>query len=281
MAGNEALDINPPIGESVLSVNGSNWLWAVCALFGLAFLIVFGWSFKAKAGEKVFHYIYTIALLVSTIAYFAMASDLGYSVVDQANEIAKGASRQIFFAKYINWVVSFPALLLAIGLASGVSWAVIIFNIFLAWTWIVSFLVAAYTTTNYKWGFFVAGVVTWNLIGCNLFQAGRTAARRVGIARDYTIMAGWLNSMFLVYTVAFGISDGGNNIGVTPSFIFFGILDILTFIGIAFTNLGLATNWDFNKMNLAFTQYGRVPQGAFLPDKGPAPAPVAAGAQVV
>ena len=41
----------------------------------------------------------------------------------------------MYFAKYINWVVSFPIVLLALGLMSGVSWATILFNIFLSWIW--------------------------------------------------------------------------------------------------------------------------------------------------
>jgi bacteriorhodopsin len=37
---NQVLDINPPAGEQHLSENGSDWLWAVCSLFGLAFVSV-------------------------------------------------------------------------------------------------------------------------------------------------------------------------------------------------------------------------------------------------
>lgn len=58
--------------------------------------------------------------------------------------------------------------------------------------------------------------------------------------------------------IAFGISDGGNRIGVTPSFIYFGILDLLMVPALAFAFLFLARQWDYGRMNIAFTQYGRV-----------------------
>lgn len=35
---NQALNINPPAGQQHLSVGGSDWLWAVTAVFALAFV---------------------------------------------------------------------------------------------------------------------------------------------------------------------------------------------------------------------------------------------------
>jgi bacteriorhodopsin len=76
-------------------------------------------------------------LFVGAITYFAMASDLGWSVIATANHRGRADSYQIFFAKYIYWVVAWPAILIALGLISGVSWATIFFNVFLAWSWYV------------------------------------------------------------------------------------------------------------------------------------------------
>ena len=96
-------------------------------------------TWTARAGEKIFHYLFAISLLAGTIAYFAMASDLGWSLIEQANNVSTmGATRQIFFAKYAFWVVAFPAIIIALGLLSGVSWATIVYNVFLSWAWQVS-----------------------------------------------------------------------------------------------------------------------------------------------
>lgn len=48
------------------------------------------------------------------MTYFAEASDLGWDAVEQ---VGNGLSRQIFYAKYINWAVVFT---LALGLLSDV-----------------------------------------------------------------------------------------------------------------------------------------------------------------
>lgn len=74
----------------------------------------------ARSREKIFHYLFAVTLLVGSIAYYAMASDLAWDVISQVNETQNG-TRQIFFAKYVYWVVSFPVVTIALGLVSGIS----------------------------------------------------------------------------------------------------------------------------------------------------------------
>ncbi|KAI0798807.1 heat shock protein 30 [Xylaria sp. FL0064] len=265
--GNGALNANPPSGSEELSVNGSDWLWAVTAIYFVSFLAFFGLTFVARSGEKIFHYIFTIALLVGSIAYFAQASDLGYVLVSQVNSSPRLAlSRQIFWPKYVNWVVSFPAVISAIGLLSGVPWATILYNIFLSWTWVISYLISAFTTSNYKWGFYAFGTIAWLLLAFNTFSAG-SSAKRVGVGRDHTLLSSWVNLLWLLYPIAFGLTDGGNRIGVTPGFIFFGILDVLLVPVLAFAFIFLARRWDYGQLNLAFTRYGRVHNAGQFPEK--------------
>jgi len=88
--------------------------------------------------------------------------------------------------------------------------------------------------------------------------ASRSSADRVEIGRDHTMLAGYVNLFWFLYPIAFAVSDGGNVIGVTQSLIFFGILDLLLVCGTAFAFLFFARKWDYGRMNLHFTQYGRV-----------------------
>ncbi|KAI0436421.1 heat shock protein 30 [Xylaria telfairii] len=265
--GNAALDINPPAGSEALSVNGSDWLWAVTAIYVVSFIAFFGLTFVARSGEKIFHYLFTIALLVGSIAYFAEASDLGYALVREVNSRPTLAlTRQIFWPKYVNWVVSFPAVITALGLLSGVPWATILYNIFLSWTWVISYLISAFTTSNYKWGFYAFGTVSWLLLAFNTFSAG-ASAKRVGVSGDHTLLSGWVNLLWLLYPIAFGLTDGGNRIGVTPGFIFFGVLDVLLIPVLSFAFIFLARRWDYGQLNLAFTRYGRVQNAGQFPEK--------------
>ncbi|KAI1418157.1 family A G protein-coupled receptor-like protein [Hypoxylon sp. FL1857] len=265
---NDALNINPPSGNEELSVNGSDWLWAVTAIYIVSFIAFYATTFIARSGEKIFHYLFTIALLVGSISYFAIASDLAYVVIPVVNsKPVDNWNRQIFWAEYVNWVVSFPVVTIALGLLSGVSWATIIYNVALSWTWVISYLVGAFTTSNYKWGFYAFGTIAWALLAFSTLSGGTTAAKRVGVARDHTILAGWVNLLWLLYPIAWGLSDGGNKIGVTPAYIFWGILDVLLIPVVSFTFIILARRWDYGKLNLAFTRYGRVHQAGEFPEK--------------
>lgn len=129
-------------------------------------------------------------------------------------------------------------------------------------TRILSYLFAAYTNTNYKWGFFALGTFAWLLLAfTTLIESRRSLTHRddFGPARGHhSALSGWVNFLWLNYIIAFAISDGGNIIGVTGSLIYFGILDLLLVPVLAAAFYFLARKWDFGRMNLAFTQYGRV-----------------------
>lgn len=269
---NDALvDNGPMLGDQTLTEGSSSWLWAVMAIFAVTFLAVAALSFRPRFNEKIFHYLFAIALLVGSISYFAQASGLAYSVIAQANQVGQGFTRQVYWARYVHWVVSFPAVTIALGLIAGVSWATIVYNVFLTWIWIISYLVGAYTSTNYKWGFFVFGTMAWLLLAAITLLEGRRAASRLGVGRDHILLAGWTNLLWFMYVLGWGLTDGGNRIGVVGASIWFGILDLLLVPGLAIGIVFLSRRWDYNALNLHFTQYGRVRRGADLPEKAAAP----------
>jgi len=271
---NDALKINHPVGEHHLSTAGSDWLWTVCAIYCIGLLAVLGTTYIARAGERIFHYLFTIAFFVGSIAYFAVASDLGNVAIQQTEGDDK--TRQIFYAKYINWFLTWPTLLVAVGLISGVSWTTIIYNIFLSWTWVISYLIGSLITTTYKWGFFTFGTVAYFLLATSLLWTGSITSKRLGVQRHYLGLTSYLSFIFMLYPIAWGLDDGGNEISVTSGWIFVGILDVLTVPVVAGAVLFLSRSWDYRALNIYFTQYGRVAvQGGEFPEKSvPAGGPV-------
>lgn len=269
---NKVFDSQPPPEDAqALSVNGSSWLWAVTAIFLFSFLILLALTLRPRYGERVFHYIFSTTILVGAIAYYTMAADKAWLVIPQANNIDNG-DRQMFWAKFVYWVVSFPACVLSLGLVSGVTWASITYGVLFSWVWVIAYLGSAATPTNYKWGYYTIGTVAWLILVLGSFTIGRTSAARLGVSGHYMLLAGWVNLIWLLYPIAFGISDGGNVIGITQSFIFYGILDILLIPVLAFATIGLSYQWDYAKMGLHFTRSGRGFEGPY-DEKAAAPAP--------
>jgi bacteriorhodopsin len=255
---NGALDTNPPIGTHHLTLAGSDWLWAVCALYAFAMLFVVAHAYIARNDERIFHYLFTISLFTGAIAYYTVASDLGNVTVQVADTLSSSGTRQIFYAKYINWFVGWTPLVIAIGIVSGVSWATIVYNVALTWVWTATWLAGVFVSTNYKWGYFALGLFASFLLSYSLLHHGLKSSRPIGIKNQYCMIAGYLVFLWLLYPIAYGLSDGGNKISVTSGFIFFGVLDVLTVPVLAAAFLFLPNRWDYGRMDLRFTQYGRV-----------------------
>ncbi|KAK7755730.1 hypothetical protein SLS62_002343 [Diatrype stigma] len=256
---NEALSLNPASGVAeTLSLNGSNWLWAVTGIYLLSFIVLLTFCFTTPESDRVFHYLFTVALLVGAVTYYAEASDLGWSAIGQQPaplDPDQVSGRQLFYAKYINWAISFPSVALALGLLSGVSWTTIFTNISISWLWVLTYLAAAYVDSSYKWGFFAFGTLAWLILAMSTLNESREAAALLGIGRHYIVLAGWANLLWLLYPAAFGLSDGSRMLGVTGGFIFFGILDVLLVPVLSFAFLVLGRKWDYERLNLAFSDH--------------------------
>ncbi|KAH8886278.1 family A G protein-coupled receptor-like protein [Thozetella sp. PMI_491] len=229
-----------------LSDAGSDWLWAVTAIYLVSFIGLLVLCFTSRESDRVFHYLFTIDLLVGAASYFAQASSTGWTA---------SADHVVFFARYLNWAVSFPSVALALGLLSGVSWTTIITNISIALLWVCTYLAAAYTNTVYKWGFFAFGTLSWAILAMSTLNESREAAAPRGIGRDYLRLAVWANIIWLLYPIAFALSDGAHRISVTGSSIFFGILDILLLPLFSLGFMFVARSWDYSALRLAFSEY--------------------------
>ena len=60
----------------------------------------------------IFHYITAAICFVACIAYFTMASNLGYAAIlvefERSDPVVAGLYREIFYVRYIDWVITTP-----------------------------------------------------------------------------------------------------------------------------------------------------------------------------
>lgn len=75
----------------------------------LAFI---GMSFTVPRRNRLFHYITAAITFTAAIAYFTMASNLGYAPIAvefrRSSGLVSGATREIFYVRYIDWFVTTP-----------------------------------------------------------------------------------------------------------------------------------------------------------------------------
>ena len=126
-------------------------------------------------------------------------------------------------------MITTPALLLTLVLASGLSLSDIITLAFFDLVMIITGLVGALVESTYKWGFYTFGCVSLVYIWWVLFAPARQSAGVIGPAykKTFTISAAFLSFIWLLYPIAWGLADGGNVISPDSEMVFYGILDVI------------------------------------------------------
>jgi len=236
---NEALTVNPNIfryplrADIGIDTHGSNWYWAVTAVMAFSTIVFIAMSMRLHRRDRVFHYITAAITLVAAIAYFTMASNLGYAAIQvefaRSDRQVSGATREIFYVRYIDWVVTTPLLLLDLLLTAGLPWPTILYTLFLDEVMIITGLVGALVPSSYKWGYFVFAMLSLFGVAWNVMLVGRAHARVLGmhVSKTFVMCGVWTMALWFIYPIAWGLSEGGNVIGSDAEAVFYGVLDIL------------------------------------------------------
>ncbi|RPA96801.1 family A G protein-coupled receptor-like protein [Choiromyces venosus 120613-1] len=259
---NNVLNVDPKIANNNITTHGSDWLWAVMALQGILLLGMIIWTFVTSARRRAFHCFSTAILLVATIYYYAMASNLGGHAVpvEFRRRGIPGRTRQVFWVRWIGYFINFSLIFFSLLLLSGVGWANILFTIGLTMLWATMLLVGGLVSSSYKWGFYVFALLIYFFIIWQVLGVARKHASRVdlGAHKIFTSLAAWTLFLMLLYPIAWGLSEGGNVLKSDSEAVFYGVLDIFS-QGIFSLALIVATrNLDFDRMGLSFTEYGRI-----------------------
>ena len=242
--GNQALSVNPTgtLTTFNLTTNGSNWLWSVFSLMGLSTLVIGFLSTRAHSRERTL-YLFNICILTTTsIAYFCMASNLGFAPVE-VSQRGPGA-RQFWYVRYIDWIITSPLIISQILLTAGLPINTILSTMFVDVVMIVCGLIGGLVSTEYKWAFFVFACISMCLIYSIAYSGMKSSESTAGKEnrRIYMILIVWIVVFWTPYPIAWALCEGSNVISVTGEMIFYGILDIFTKPGFAFLILILHRN---------------------------------------
>ncbi|KAF2435639.1 family A G protein-coupled receptor-like protein [Tothia fuscella] len=235
---NDALNVN---GNTVngrtsdinITTHGSDWYWAVCALMIVATMVFIGLGFRKPRTHRIFHYITASITMVAAIAYFSMASNLGFTPIQvqyrRSDPKVSGVFREIFYVRYIDWVITTPLLLLDLLLTAGMPWPSILFVILVDEVMIVTGLAGALVVSSYKWGYFAFGCAALAYIVYQLGWESRKHANHLGtdIGRVFLMCGSLTTFLWILYPIAWGICEGGNLIAPDSEAAFYGVLDVL------------------------------------------------------
>ncbi|KAI9675051.1 MAG: ion channel activity [Caeruleum heppii] len=235
---NNAINTNPHINSGgaadiAITTHGSNVYWAVCAIMTVATLAFIGLGYTKPRTHRVFHYITAAITMVAAIAYFTMGANLGWTPIEveykRSNPRVSGLYREIFYVRYIDWIITTPLLLMDLLLTAGLPWPTILFTILVNEVMIVTGLVGALVRSEYKWGFFTFGCVALLYVIWVLGWVARKHASRIGkdVASVYLRCGVLTMFLWFLYPIAWGLSEGGNVIAPDSEAAFYSVLDVL------------------------------------------------------
>lgn len=101
-------DVNGGVAADIaITVRGSDWYWAVCAVMFVATIAFLGLALRKPRTDRVFHYITASVTMVAAVAYFSMGSHLGWTPIDvefqRSDSKVSGMNREIYYVRYIDW----------------------------------------------------------------------------------------------------------------------------------------------------------------------------------
>ncbi|CCD22732.1 Mrh1p NDAI_0A05770 [Naumovozyma dairenensis CBS 421] len=236
--GNEAVKINKPIGVDFhITDKGSDWLWSAFCIFLFFFIIMVLLMFRKPINERLFYYTALAPTGFMMIAYFTMASNLGwtpvkakYDHVQTSTQAEHPGMRQVFYARYVGWFLAFPWPIIQASIFGKTPLWHIAFNVCFTEFYVVCFLIAALVHSTYKWGYYSFGIAAGIVTSISIMTTTRNLVKNKGnseLMNVFKIFYGIIMFLWLVYPVAFGISEGGNVLQPDSEHIFYGILDVL------------------------------------------------------
>ena len=170
------------------------------------------------------------------MSYYAMATATGVTQVPvnlpgkhHHGDISVPAFRSIYYARYIDWTVTTPLLLLELLLATNMPSTEILFAIMLDLFMVIGGLIGSVTATSYKWGWFTGATVAMLFIFYLLMGPARQMAFRIGedVGKPYTTSTLILLVLWTIYPIVWGVADGAYRITPDTEMIAYGVLDIL------------------------------------------------------
>jgi len=232
----------PPLipGPRVEEVHhsGQTALWVFFAVMAVSSVIGALMSWNVPMKKRVFHTITTLVFITSSISYFAMA--LGHAVTwkrDTYHEdgdpgfSARVTFRQIFWARYVDWAITTPLLLLNLSLLAGLAGGHIVMLLAASLIMILSGLFSTMSNTEAQhWGWYAIAIVAYLLVIWHLAVNGRASVvknRQPSFQKLTSGLSVYFLLLWAIYIVIWAIGRGTALIPVDGEVIAYGVLDVL------------------------------------------------------
>jgi bacteriorhodopsin len=177
----------------------------------VAMIAFVGMAWKVPVAKRIYHVITTLIVTFAAISYFAMASGDGIAIhhtviTHQHSHVpntTEDVYRQVYWARYVDWSLTTPLLLLDLALIAGLNGASILTIIVADLIMVLTGLFAAFGSeeTPQKWGWYAIGCIAYLVIVWQLAVAGRAGAAAKGgkVGGFFASIAGFTLILWTAY----------------------------------------------------------------------------------
>lgn len=215
----------PPVYHKVGDA-GSKTLWVVFVIMLLSTITFALLSLRVPVQKRLFHILTMFITLFASISYFAMATGDGNSFVKHSDD----SYRQVFWARYVDWVVTTPLLLLDLAFLAGLDGASIIVAVVFDILMVLLGLFAGFArNSTLKWGHYAFSCIAYLTIVFLFAFPGRRAAstQKSSNSNLFAGLGGFTLLLWTLYPIVWGIGDGARLWSVDSEIISYAILDVL------------------------------------------------------
>jgi bacteriorhodopsin len=168
-------------------------------------------AYKLVQNKRLYHVITTLITVCAALSYFAMATGHGvsYHTVqvrhqnDHVPDTFTEVNRQVFWARYVDWAITTPLLLLDLSLLAGLNGAHILMAIVADVVMILTGLFAAFGAeeTPQKWGWYTIACIAYLVVIWHLAVNGRATAQAKGdkVGSFFLAIAGFTLVIWTAY----------------------------------------------------------------------------------
>ncbi|KAK9803063.1 hypothetical protein WJX73_005282 [Symbiochloris irregularis] len=196
------------------------------------------WGFRLPAEKRDHFIITTMIVATAALSYYAMATGYGQVNVDFPTngldlEKAKVVTRPIFYARYIDWSITTPLLLLDVLLMAKLPLSSTAWAIYADLAMVITGLIGGLVGDSWRWGWFALGCFFMIAIFVSLFVDGAKAVakRDNSLSSFYNSTVLGLVILWTAYPIVWAFGEGTNQISSDVEVYLYAILDVLAKVG--------------------------------------------------
>jgi len=230
---------HPDVYQSIGAV-GHRTLWVVFALMVLFSGVFTLLSWNVPVPKRVYYVATTLTTIISALTYFAIASGHAskFNCTTYTEHHGRGLAdthyqecRQVFWARYVDWALTTPLLILNLSLLAGLDGAhtlmAIIANLITVLTALFAALGAEHTAQH--WGWYAISCISYLFViwhvginGSNMVKAkGSAVSKLFGSLAIFSLL------VWTAYPIVWGIAEGAHKTSINTETIIYAVLDIL------------------------------------------------------